>query len=105
MEPQRISPKDTLQKVKVGSALFVCAYTDEGRCKANNLEGAIKFGDFRQKLPTLPKNQEIIFYCASPQEAVSAGQAAKLADLGYQNVKALEGGVEAWKQVGFVWHH
>jgi hypothetical protein len=64
MDPQRISPKDACERAKAGSALLVCAYEDEGRCKSNNLEGAIKFGDFRQKIPTLSKNQEIIFYCA-----------------------------------------
>ncbi|RJR46862.1 MAG: rhodanese-like domain-containing protein [Desulfobacteraceae bacterium] len=105
MEPERIWPKDASRKIKAGSALLVCSYTDEGWCKANNLEGAIKFGDFKQKLPGLSKNQEIIFYCATPQEAVSADQAAKLTDLGYRNVKALGGGVQAWaQQVGFVWH-
>ncbi len=64
MEPQRISPKDARERVKAGSAPFVCAYADEGRCKANNLEGSITLGEFKQKLPTLSKSQEIILYCA-----------------------------------------
>lgn len=64
MKPKRVAPRDAFQRVKSGSALFVCAYQDEARCKSNNLEGAIKLGDFKQKLPTLSKNQEIIFYCA-----------------------------------------
>lgn len=105
MKPKRISPQDARQRAKSGSALLICAYTDEGRCKSNNLEGAIKFGDLKKKLPAFSKNQEMIFYCACPQQSTSVGQAEKLADLGYQNVEVLEGGVEAWKQVGFVWHH
>jgi hypothetical protein len=64
MEPQRISPKDARERVAAGTALFVCAYEDEARCKSNNLEGSITFGEFKQKLPTLSRNQEIIFYCA-----------------------------------------
>jgi hypothetical protein len=63
MEIQRVSPEDARERVKAGSALFVCAYEDEGKCKANNLEDSITFGEFKQKLSTLPKNQEIIFYC------------------------------------------
>jgi len=64
MDPQRISPKDARERVKAGSALFVCAYEDEGRCKSNNLEGSMTFGEFKQKLPSLSQDQEIIFYCA-----------------------------------------
>ncbi len=64
MEPQRISPKDARERVRAGSALFVCAYEDEGRCKSNRLEDAITFGEFKKRLPGLTKDQEIIFYCA-----------------------------------------
>lgn len=64
MEPQRIPPREAREKVKSGSALFVCAYEDEARCKSNNLEGSITFGEFKRKLPKLSKDQDIIFYCA-----------------------------------------
>jgi hypothetical protein len=64
MEPDRISPEHARERVKSGKALFVCAYDDEAKCRSNHLEGAVTFGEFRGKLPTLPKEQEIIFYCA-----------------------------------------
>lgn len=75
MKPKRISPQEARQRVKAGSALLICAYTDEGRCKSNNLEDAIKFVDLKKKLPAFSKNQEIIFYCACPEQSTSAGQA------------------------------
>jgi hypothetical protein len=63
-EPIRISPEEVRGKVTSGSALLVCAYEDDEKCKKVNLEGAIFLTEFRSKLPRLPKDQEFIFYCA-----------------------------------------
>jgi hypothetical protein len=63
-EPIRISPEEVRGKVTSGSALLVCAYEDDEKCKKVNLEGAIFLTEFRSKLPRLPKDQELIFYCA-----------------------------------------
>jgi hypothetical protein len=61
--PARVSPEETRQKVVSGSALLVCAYNNEEKFKKLQLEGAISFSEFLDRLPTLPKNHEIIFYC------------------------------------------
>lgn len=63
-EPIRISPRETREKVERGSALLVCAYEDDEKCKQVHLEGAIFLSDFRSKLSSLPQNHEIVFYCA-----------------------------------------
>lgn len=63
MEPVRITPQEAREKVKSGS-LFVCGYEDESRCRPIMLEGAISYNEFQKKLPTLSKDQEIVFYCA-----------------------------------------
>ena len=47
------------------------------------------------------KSEEIVFYCAWPQEHTAAGQAAKYNALGYLNAKALGGGVAAWQKAGY----
>jgi rhodanese-related sulfurtransferase len=44
---------------------------------------------------------EIITYCTWPDEEDSARAAQKLTDAGYSNVKALDGGINAWKAAGF----
>jgi hypothetical protein len=62
MEPQRIIPKEAYQKLKSGTALLVCAYDDDAKFQKMQLEGAISLGQFKKKLPTLSKDQEIIFY-------------------------------------------
>ena len=63
-EPERVSPRETFEKLKSGAALLVCAYTDEERFKTLHLEGAISLNEFRSRLASLSKDQEIIFYCA-----------------------------------------
>lgn len=48
----------------------------------------------------LPKNAEIVVYCASPTCPLSAQAATKLQTLGYTNVRAYEGGLAEWKASG-----
>jgi len=48
----------------------------------------------------IPKNAEIITYCAGPSCPMSIQAAEKLAQLGFTNVKAYEGGLEEWKKAG-----
>lgn len=63
-ETERISPEEVNKKLKAGSALLVCAYDDEEKFRTLHLEGALSFNQFKSKLPSLSKDQEIVFYCA-----------------------------------------
>ena len=48
----------------------------------------------------VPKDAEIIVYCAGPRCPMSGTAAKKLRELGYANVRAYEGGTEEWKEAG-----
>jgi membrane protein DedA with SNARE-associated domain/rhodanese-related sulfurtransferase len=48
------------------------------------------------------KNSEVVFYCAEPNEATSARCALLLTRHGYKNVHPLKGGLDGWRQAGFV---
>ena len=61
-EPKRVSPEEVHQKIKAGKAILVCAYEDESKFKKMHLEGAISLSEFKSKLSSLPKEQEIVFY-------------------------------------------
>jgi hypothetical protein len=61
-EPGRIAPEEANQKLKAGKVLLVCAYEDEAKFKKMRLQGAISLNEFKSKLPSLGKGQEIIFY-------------------------------------------
>ena len=52
--------KDTTE----GNALLVCGYEDDAKCRKSRLGGSIPFARFSSMAGTLPKNKEIIFYCA-----------------------------------------
>ena len=60
--PKRVTAEEVYDKLKSGKALLVCAYEDEMKFKAMRLEGAISLNEFKSKLPSLSKDQEIVFY-------------------------------------------
>jgi hypothetical protein len=62
VEPKRISSEEVYQKLEGGKVLLVCAYEDEAKFEKMQLEGAISFNEFKKKLPSLAKDQEIVFY-------------------------------------------
>ena len=65
MEPiERISVENARKKVQANQALLVCAYDDEAKCRAVNLDGSISLTSFQSKVASLPKSHEIIFFCA-----------------------------------------
>jgi hypothetical protein len=62
-EIARITPADARREVMAGKALLVCAYESEELCTRMQLEGSISLGRFRERLPSLDKGQEVIFFC------------------------------------------
>ena len=60
----RIVPAEAHGDVLAGKALLVCAYPDDAKCQSLKLEGSISLHELEQKLPSLGRDQEIIFYCA-----------------------------------------
>lgn len=63
-DPLRIKPEEAYTRVKAGSALLVCAYQSDEKYATFKLDGSIAYSAFTGLLPSLPKTQEIIFYCA-----------------------------------------
>jgi hypothetical protein len=60
---ERISVADARSATSAGRALLVCAY-DDVRCARVRLEGAIPLSELERRAVSLPKSQELIFYCA-----------------------------------------
>jgi hypothetical protein len=63
-EPKRISPEEARRKIQSGEAILVCAYEDEEKCKKMMLESSISLKEMESKISSIPKEKEIIFYCA-----------------------------------------
>lgn len=49
----------------------------------------------------IPRDSEVVFYCAEPKEATSARMALRLASNGFKNIHPLSGGLEGWREAGF----
>jgi hypothetical protein len=61
-EVTRVDVQEANGKVVAGQALLVCAYDNDQKFAQYRLEGAISLAELREKVETLAKDQEIIFY-------------------------------------------
>jgi len=60
----RISPAETRARLKAQPpALLVCAYDDEAKCTSMKIPGSLTLRELLDRLPSLLRTQEIIFYC------------------------------------------
>lgn len=61
---ERVPVADARRLVQAGDALLVCAYDSDERYQQVALDGSISHAAFEQRLPSLPRDTEVIFYCA-----------------------------------------
>jgi len=61
---QRIDAREAHDHLAAGDALLVCAYEEDEKYWRNHLDGALSLADFRARADSIPKDSEIIFYCA-----------------------------------------
>ena len=63
--PDKIKARDLRGRMGSSDApLLVLAYEDDKSFRAYGVDGAIPFSEFQAQLPSLPKEREIVFYCA-----------------------------------------
>ena len=59
---ERISIEEAAGKIKSSATILVCSY-DDAACGNMLFEGALLRSEFEKRLPSLAKDQEILFYC------------------------------------------
>lgn len=65
LEANRVSASWTRDHMKAPSpALLVCAYDDEEKCRSMRLPDSLTLRELNDRLPSLSKDQELVFYCA-----------------------------------------
>ncbi len=64
MAAKRIDPDTARENLTTSNALLVCAYEDRARCRSLHIEGAIDLVELQAQEAKLPRDREIIFYCA-----------------------------------------
>lgn len=83
--------------------LILDVRTRANRCvDARQIPGAlaVDVDDVEGTLAKVPRHQEIIVYCACPNEATAAKVALQLRGHGFRHVRPLAGGIDAWESAG-----
>jgi rhodanese-related sulfurtransferase len=83
------------------AVVLVGAYDKDEDFRKNDLDGAISLSDFRRRIGTFSKDENLIFYCACPHDEGAMKQAEEYQKQGFLNVQVLDGGVNAWKAAGY----
>jgi rhodanese-related sulfurtransferase len=60
----------------------------------------VDLDDLEGTLADLPRNREVVVYCACPNEVTAVKVAMQLRDRGFRRVRPLTGGVDAWVAAG-----
>ena len=61
----------------------------------------IDLDDIDQALAKIPRDREIVVYCACPNEATAASVALRLRKSGVSRIRPLAGGIDGWESAGF----
>lgn len=105
LDMARISVEELRQQIEAGAAPVI---VDVRSPTAQTLElrripGAlhVPVQDAARHLQKLPRDREIILYCTCPNEASAAKVARLLLDSGFERVRPLKGGLDAWIEAGY----
>ena len=60
----RLAPAEVHRRVEADEAMLVCAYGSDDKFAAMKLEGAVPRSHFEEKLASIARDKEIVFYCA-----------------------------------------
>jgi membrane protein DedA with SNARE-associated domain/rhodanese-related sulfurtransferase len=60
----------------------------------------VDLDDLERTLAEIPRDREVVVYCACPNEVTAVKVAMQLRERGIQRVRPLAGGVEAWAAAG-----
>jgi membrane protein DedA with SNARE-associated domain/rhodanese-related sulfurtransferase len=105
----RITPQELKRRLDAGETIVLidlhgCPYHTAER---KGIAGAIRINPHRleqyRNFPIPPEwsQRDVVLYCACPNESTSARVALGLHRHGITHVRPLEGGLQAWKDLGF----
>jgi len=101
----RISPGELKRRLDAAEPTFILdlRHALEFSEQPGMIPGALRMSpdDLDQRLWEIPTNQEIVLYCTCPNEFASARAALRLKRRGIANVRPLEGGLSAWRALGY----
>jgi membrane protein DedA with SNARE-associated domain/rhodanese-related sulfurtransferase len=101
----RISVDELHELIEAGAApVIVDVRSDTARAlEPRQVPGALSMtlSSVGEQLQRLPRDREIVLYCTCPNEASAAQVARVLIKHGFQRVRPLHGGLDAWIAAGY----
>ena len=106
----RITPEELKRRLDAGEQVLIVDLQGGGRHPRNRqgIPGAVRIDPHRleqyrphDKKAQIPRDREVVLYCASPHEFTSARVALALQRRGFERVRPLAGGLRAWRERGF----
>jgi membrane protein DedA with SNARE-associated domain/rhodanese-related sulfurtransferase len=107
----RITPEELKAKLDAGEQVFIVDL--QGRWshprEHQGIPGAVRIDPYRlghyraydkKTSAPLPRDREVVLYCASPHEFTSARVALAMHQRGFSRVRPLAGGLRAWRERG-----
>jgi membrane protein DedA with SNARE-associated domain/rhodanese-related sulfurtransferase len=106
----RITPEELKKKLDAGEPVMIVDLHDrqDGPRGHRGIPGAVcidphRLGDHDnpQKGSPIPRDREVVLYCTALHELTSARVALELRRRGFERVRPLAGGLQAWHERGF----
>lgn len=101
-EPRRLSPQEVYSRLPElqNDLILLDVRNAIERTLDGYIEGAthIAMNDLQFRIDELPKDTEIIVYCAHGVRSVSVAAAMK--KIGYSDVSDMRGGIDLWTKTG-----
>jgi membrane protein DedA with SNARE-associated domain len=96
----------TPQELRVHASEFVILdlrTPDEVSWDGKKIPGAIWMDrrHLEERSKEIPRDREVVLYCSCPNEVTSARAALQLRGFGITRVRPLEGGYDAWRELGY----
>jgi membrane protein DedA with SNARE-associated domain/rhodanese-related sulfurtransferase len=109
LRTSRITVSELKEKIDSGEKLLIVdlRHALDFEADPETIPGAFRIDakELEQKNERLPRDREIILYCTCPNEATSARLAILLRKQGIQQIRPLEGGLDAWRGHGYPVHN
>jgi rhodanese-related sulfurtransferase len=106
----RITPEELKKKLDAGEQVTIVDLHGrrEGLRGHRGIPGAVCIDPYRlgqhnnpRKRTPIPRDREVVLYCTTLHELTSARAALELRRSGFERVRPLAGGLQAWHERGF----
>jgi membrane protein DedA with SNARE-associated domain len=101
----RLEPEELKRQLDAGEPVYIVDLRHPLELLPDpfTLPGAILFSpdSLAERHREIPRDRDIVLFCACPSEATAAKTAMTLHKLGIERVRPLRGGYDEWKRLGF----